>query len=319
MTQPGIHGRMQDPTGFEPRQVLTRVALELRLNDIRRGRSGLQNSYWRFGMRGKHTRDDVKEFLQRRGFYYKDSEKLARLEALAERCDRGHPSYEKYYVAQLRQFVKNRELKKKLPSKANKKQLVQHLEDADVIKDAVEDSREFPRFHELPPELRNAVYTFYFKALKVVPQRFSQPPLCTVSRVLRAESLTLFFEHSTFSLSMTRPLLKIGDAIINKQSKLLRDSILLSDFVRIKHLRVALEVGTYLSVVGTWTIDLTTGKSTADVSRGQQQEMQRVVDGIMARGGVNKLRKRDLEDFRSAWSRGCLNCGSRRRCWCRPS
>ena len=315
MTQTGMYGRKQDTTAFQPREVLTRLEHELRLDQIRRGRSSLQNSYWRFGMRGKYTRDDLKEFLHRRGFHHKKSEHLARLKALAERCDRGHPSYEGYSVAQLRGFAKERGQKTTLPRKTNKKQLVRQLEDADHLSDTFEDSREFPRFLELPPELRNAVYVFYFKDLKVVPQRFSQPPLCTVSRELRAESLGLFYEHSTFSLSMTRPLLKIGNAMINRQSKLLRDNIPLSDFTRIKHLRVDLEVGTFMSAVGTWTIDLTKGQSTADGSRRRQREMQRVVDMIMAREGVNKLKKNDLEEFKFAWAGDCFNCGLS-RCSC---
>jgi hypothetical protein len=288
------------------------VAHRQRLDDIEKGRPGLQDKYWRWGMAEKHTKDDLKEFLHKHAFYYRKSEKVARLEALAERCDRGHLSYEKYNVAQVRQFVKNRDLQMTLPSKANKKQLVQHLEDADKLSDAFEDSRKFPRFLKLPPELRNAVYAFYFDALGVIPQRFSQPPLCKVSCELRVESLGLFYEHSTFSISMKRCLLNTGDVAVNHQSKLFRDSIPHSDFIRIKHLSVELEVGTFLSAVGTWTIDLTSGESTANSSCGRQQKMQQVVDSIMAREGPNKLRKSDLEDFRLAWAGSCFSCGSER-------
>ena len=271
----------------------------------------MQNGYWRFGMPEKHTRDDLKDFLQKRGFFHKKSENLARLPALAERCDRGHLSYESFNVAHLRQLVKDRGLQMTFQRKANKKQLVRHLEDADDLNDAVEDPREFPRFLELPPELRHSVYTFYFDALGVIPQRFSQPPLCIVSRELRLESLGLFYQHSTFNFSMKRPLLNVGDVIINGQSKLLRDKISLSDFTRIKHLSVELEVGSFMGAVGTWTIDLTTGKSTANSSCRRQREMQRVVDSIVAREGPNKLKKGDLDSFRRAWAGNCFSCGSR--------
>jgi hypothetical protein len=314
MTLFGVCGRTQDAPGFSPRQVTSMVAHRQRLDDMGKGRPGLHDKYWRRGMAEKHTKDDLKDFLNKRGFYHKKSEKLSRLEVLAERCDRGHLSYEGCDVAQLRQFVKHRGLKMASPSKANKKQLVQHLEDADGLNDKFEDSREFPRFLELPPELRNAVYTFYFNALGVIPQRFSQPPLCKVSRELRAESLGLFYEHSTFSISMTRCLLTTGDVAINHQSKLFRDSILLPDFTRIKHLSIELEVGSFFSAVGTWTIDLTSGMSTANSSCRRRQEMQQVVDDVMAREGPNKLRKSDIETFRLKWAERCFSCGSGSTC-----
>ena len=273
------------------------------------GRSGSKNEYWRWGMPGKHTREVLKDFLWKRAFYHKKSEKLPRLKVLAERCDRGHLSYETYNVAQLRQFVEARGLKMKSTSKANKKQLVQRLETAEKLSDTFEDKREFPRFLELPPELRNAVYTFYFNGLKVVPQRFSQPPICKVSRELRVESLGLFYEHATFSISMTRCLLNTGDVAINHQSKLFCDSVSESDFTRIRHLSVDLEIGTFLSAVGTWIIDLTSGKSIANSSCRRQQDMQRVVDMIMAREGRDKLRKTDIRFLRTAWCGRCFWCG----------
>lgn len=256
---------------------------------------------------------DVEGFLAKRDFFHNKSDRLARLQALAERCDRGHLSYDSYNVAQLRQLVKDRSLERTLPSKANKKQLVQHLEDADDANDAFEDSRKFPRFLELPPELRNAVYTNYFKGLGVIPQRFSQPPLCKVSRELRVESLGLFYEYSIFKISMTRCLLNTGDVLINNQTKLLRNNIPLSDFARIKHLSVELEIGTFMSAVGTWTIDLTNGKNIANSSCRRQQDMQRMVDSIMAREGPKKLRKSDLRNFRRAWVGKCFSCG--RKCF----
>jgi hypothetical protein len=309
MTLPGMCARAQDMPGFPPHQVTSMAQHRQRLDDMSTGRSGSKNEYWRWGMPGKHTREDLKYFLRKRAFYHKKSEKLPRLKVLAERCDRGHLSYETYNVAQLRQFVEDRGLKIKSTSKANKKQLVQRLETAEKLSDTFEDKREFPRFLELPPELRNAVYTFYFNGLKVVPQRFSQPPICKVSRELRVESLGLFYEHATFSISMTRCLLNTGDVAINHQSKLFCDSVSESGFTRIRHLSVDLEIGTFLSAVGTWTIDLTSGKSIANSSCRRQQDMQRVVDMVMAREGRNKLRKTDIRFFRMAWGGRCFWCG----------
>ena len=308
MARDGMCERLQDVQRPDPRQVTSMIEHWQRLEDISLGRPGLQNGYWRFGMPEKHTRDDLKNFLQELGFYHKKSEKLARLEGLVERCNRGHISYEACYVAKLRQLVKDRGLEMTLPRKAAKKQLVQHLEDADDRDDAAQGSRNFPRFLELPPELRNVVYEYYFKALGVIPQRFSQPPLCKASRELRVESLELFHEHSTFKISMTRCLLYTGDVLINKQTKLLCDN---TDFTRIKHLSVELEIGSFISAVGIWTIDLTGGKSIANSSCKRQQEMQRVVDSIMAREGLNKLRKSDLADFRYAFAGKCFSCGKK--------
>ena len=120
----GMCGRVQAMPGFPPQQVPSMTAHRQRLDDISKGCPGLQNKYWRLGMAGKHTRHDLKEFLQKRGFYHKSSEKLARLEALAERCDRGHQSYESYTVATLRQLIEDRDLKITSPRKATRKQLI---------------------------------------------------------------------------------------------------------------------------------------------------------------------------------------------------
>jgi hypothetical protein len=111
-------------------------------------------------------------------------------------------------MKKLRALVQGREMSTHLERKAkevnkpNKKQLVKMLEAADDADHALEAAREFQKFSELPPELKNRVYTYYFKSPGKVPPRFALPPLCKVSRQLRLESTGLFFEHCTFAVAL---------------------------------------------------------------------------------------------------------------------
>jgi hypothetical protein len=99
-------------------------------------------------------------------------------------------SYEGRGVDELQAFCKARGL----PTKATTaSRLVRILVKAD-------DAATFPRFFDLPAEIRNMIYELFFRDLKSFGNKHVQPPLTLASRQLRAEGLPLFYECATFDL-----------------------------------------------------------------------------------------------------------------------
>jgi hypothetical protein len=137
------------------------------------------NGYWRTGLPYATNSWDWRMYLAEQQFHYKASDTRAQLKVRAKRCARGHLSYDEHNIKKLRALVQGREISTHLERKArevnktNKKQLVKMLEAADDADHALEAAREFQKFSELPPELKNRVYTYYFKSLGKVPPRFA--------------------------------------------------------------------------------------------------------------------------------------------------
>lgn len=69
--------------------------------------------------------------------------------------------------------------------------LVRKLEEAD-------DQTTFPRFFELPAEIRNMIYEYHFCGYGAIFYKHHQPPLTLASSQLRSESLPLFYKCVTF-------------------------------------------------------------------------------------------------------------------------
>ena len=62
----------------------------------------------------------------------------------------------------------------------------------------------FHHFLDLPAELRSHVYAHYFSSLPRLEQPV-QPPISRVSRLVRQESLPIFYSTCTFVLNMCEP------------------------------------------------------------------------------------------------------------------
>jgi hypothetical protein len=60
----------------------------------------------------------------------------------------------------------------------------------------------FQRFSELPPELRVRIYEFYFNSFGVLNQP-AEPPIGRVSRLLRTETLPVFYDVCEFRMDLT--------------------------------------------------------------------------------------------------------------------
>jgi hypothetical protein len=268
----------------------------------------LANYYWRTGLSWVATTAEWKRYLGKHCFYFKKSDKVEKLAARAERYVRGHPSYDDRYLKELKALARERGLGRVLERQANYAQLVKGLEAADDAADALEASRQFPKFLELPPELRNRVYTLYFKSLGRVPPRFVLPPLCRASRQLRMESTALFFEHSTFVITL-RSISQPFCARLHYSTELARLNIPTPTFASMKHLYIEVRNAPRSFLEGGWAVDLTNSHCVYSETIRGSENIRELVQTIMARDGIAKLRKGDLDEFEVAAGKDLLTRG----------
>jgi hypothetical protein len=228
-----------------------------------------------------------------------------RLKDLARRCARGDPSYDAHGVTYLKALIRDRGLRLQAGRKVNKKQLIQCLEAADDF-DARDTTKALPKFHrflELPPELRNRVYIFHPESLGKFPPRFVVPPLCRVSRQLRSETTALFYEYCTFVFLLRTVHTPSSKAQLHYHTEVARNNIPDSAFAQIKHLFIRLKEHSHRPPMANWIIDLTCGRWTGwSVFRRRdiEQSVQTLVNSIMAREGLTKLEKSDLDKLEVA-------------------
>nr|OQO18840.1 hypothetical protein B0A51_13903 [Rachicladosporium sp. CCFEE 5018] len=148
--------------------------------------------------RSVYSLDKILQYLDEVGYYHPTRPSWIRAFQLVVRYQSGLLSYEKYGVAELRNFVSARGVMELLNApqrsleKTKKAELVVMLERAD-------DGRSF-RLMDLPPELRNYIYIAYLDSLPTMPKRFVQPPLCLASRQLRDETLNVIFATCGFTI-----------------------------------------------------------------------------------------------------------------------
>lgn len=162
-----------------------------------------KNSYWKLGLYSYHgkTIKNLIEYLKDEGYECRENINRPGVIDAIGRHQRGLMSYEGCSVDELQAFCKARGL----PAKATTaSRLARALETAD-------DLATFPRFLDLPAELRNAVYELHFHGFDSFSGQYVQPPLTLSSRQLRSETLPLFYDCATFDLvAMSFPALRQG-------------------------------------------------------------------------------------------------------------
>lgn len=268
-------------------------------------------SYWQTDLPHLTTTRDWRCYLKERGYHYKSSDDLARLKELAKRCARGLQSYHAHDAKTIRALALSRGMDWQVRLNLSRQSLIGHLEARDESKVNLEASRTFHRFSKLPPELRNRIYGFYFESLGKVPPRFVVPPLCRVSRQMRLETTELFFEQSTFVISLRRvhgiqpPQLPYRfRARLHYNTEVAKSNVPRLSFAQIKHLHIELKASSNSTPLATWTIDLTDGRCVRDTptndKRDHEQTVQTLVDSIMACEGSAKFKKSDLDKLEIA-------------------
>lgn len=236
---------------------------------------------------------------------------------LCARAQQGYLSYDIYGLAELKDFARRRKIP--LPhGRLTAALLVRQLERADK-------NTKFPRFSELPPELRQAVSEQYFASLAKERMKlvFKQPPVTMASRLLRTEALPLFYRMITFELEVRkcrsfpkdyyrvhkRPnwILDRGsgdlvDSISDENSRLIRRlAITLQPVTSRQHVRLMLEFEDEGGVtLEKFEFDWLRGGS---VVKRLVKESEAIVKDVVEREEVHKLKKADVERLQDAVDR----------------
>lgn len=287
--------------------------------------------YWRVGATSDDTVEQLRRHLQDANFHAKYRTPRYRLLTLVGRCQRGLLSYDKCPVAELRRFAKSR----RLSPGGSKTDLIHALEEAD-------DEATFYRFLDLPAELRVSVLEYHISSLDTVPSRASQPPVCLASRQLRLEALPIFYSTCTFHIEM-RELFRTEEwagtgpersdkrlpRIVYDPPTFLR-RVSGSDLALIKRIRLTMKSNPYIAepretLRSTWSIVISDTvnlerlpiRSSDPEEEEEEQEdddeggwvdratnaLETIVEDIETRNGIHKLRRSDLESFRTAMCR----------------
>lgn len=147
-----------------------------------------RRSYWKLPCKKHTTIRDALEIM-RSGY----SSKLAKKERAMELLHRHERDLLNYYhcsKAELQSFAASRGLQKAQPLPSGKSDLVDLLEQAD-------DDASFTKLLDLPPELRVRIYELHFEALPSIHTPV-QPPLVQASKLIREESLPVFYQTCRF-------------------------------------------------------------------------------------------------------------------------
>ncbi|KAJ9619591.1 hypothetical protein H2203_008371 [Taxawa tesnikishii (nom. ined.)] len=138
------------------------------------------------------TRNSIKQLLEQNG-RSTHSAKTPNEVALIG-LERGLLDYKKYAIPELRKFAKGRNINVRGISK--KSEIINRLEDDDG-------NKSFPQFQKLPLELRLMVYEYSMSRLtddKHTISDYIQPAVTRVSRMIRNESLPVFYAINRFAL-----------------------------------------------------------------------------------------------------------------------
>ena len=156
------------------------------------------NEYWKLlnHKLSHNTKAYNKAVLNNGNYKFPASATVARLAEMMNRCERGFLSYDGCQPRELKTFCIQRSIQIPGAGKTTKAQLVEVLEAAD-------EQAEFSRFQDLAPELRVNIYKLYFLSLPMLEEP-TQPPISKVLRLIRQESLPVFFETTTFIVKIIK-------------------------------------------------------------------------------------------------------------------
>lgn len=149
------------------------------------------NWYWRRNYNSFSSKE-LRERLRQQGRQFAPSAEKWQLAEEVKRADRGDLAYGKQTVEDLQRYVRQRRLQP--PKNFNSRRRL-----TEVLKDD-DDHKVFPKFLDLPPELRERVYGFYLAGFPQVLEFPTQPPLARTCQLMRTEVLPAFYKKATFQL-----------------------------------------------------------------------------------------------------------------------
>ncbi|KAK5715716.1 hypothetical protein LTR17_016704 [Elasticomyces elasticus] len=151
-------------------------------------RSEEARDWWKLDDRQDLTRNEAQSILQNRGFAHIKSSTKPRFVALLLRSDRGLRSYEKCNKAELLELCQ---------AQGHSPSDIRNVSKADLVALLENHEPGFPRFMELPPELRLHVYEQHLASFESVGLCVP-PPITAVCQTVRTEALPLFFDTHRF-------------------------------------------------------------------------------------------------------------------------
>ena len=157
-----------------------------------RGTTDRRNQYWKISAEYPISESDALSMMMKNHWFCLLTHSASKIREQHTRMNRGLLSYEGCSVDERMRFVKDRQLATSV-GKRKKKLLVPMSEHGD-------DNATF-RFISLPAEIRNIVFSLLLNSYNL-PECPVQPPISRVFRLLRQESLSLFYATCTFEIAI---------------------------------------------------------------------------------------------------------------------
>lgn len=226
---------------------------------------------------------------------------------LYARAQRGFLPYDIYSLFELKGFAKSRKIS--LPhGRLSASVLIQQLERAD-------DNATFSRFSDLPPELRQVVFEWYFVSIsqEFPLLTFKQPHVTMVSRLFRKEALPLFYRLCTFELeimtcqSFPQDLYRVKKrpaCVFEGHSYDFIENISMVDIQLINRLAITVQLFSfqqYVRLVLDFEGECSVSVQNASIRPGDEWMPRRLADKlgfvvrrVAEREGIHKLKKADV-------------------------
>lgn len=270
-------------------------------------------SYWEPRTYSNLSVGAMRQMLEKRGYHVGKLKDQDKLRWQLQRSDQGLLSYLGRPNSELRALIRARDLETDFgPGNIGQRfELLEVLEEADQ-------NPEFERFMDLPPELRARIYEYYFLSLKEPLLAPTQPPLTLTNRMIRQESLPLFYATCSFELRLRVHALVRGAARHGRRYCMPTEFHLwlhtcgAENLADIKNLVIKEVVGKrverYVIIIDGSQTDPklsvrvkaeTPNAADADVIR----RIRKVVKGIQSRDKGWKLNKEDFFDLRKAYEK----------------
>ncbi|KAK5738255.1 hypothetical protein LTR17_006132 [Elasticomyces elasticus] len=159
-------------------------------------RQNSHDQYWRLSAFAVASKNDLLPFVNRGG-YTALAKTITKDTVLgyAFRIECEQLCYFQCSDAELKRFVKDRGIDTP-EGRFRRSAIIEVLEHAD-------EELAFTKFLDLPPELRTIVYDYYLAVFPEVLRNPVQPPLTRVCRLLRTETLPMFYQRTTFQVRLS--------------------------------------------------------------------------------------------------------------------
>lgn len=153
------------------------------------------NEYWTLSRHDRPKKEELLQIVKEQGRIVTRYTLKWQAVEMQNLTDRGFLPYESEAISveELMRFIRNRGLPLPDTPEADRAACVKILEAAD-------ENQSFPRFTELPPELRERIYKLYLAEMPEVLLFPAQPPLTRTCKLLRHEALPLFYQATAFKL-----------------------------------------------------------------------------------------------------------------------